>query len=64
MRKGIEGADVVLAVVSPDYIKSKNCGYEMKIAAESNMEIIPIIYGLPFSAWPPKQIGGMFVCKF
>ena len=57
MQKGVSGADVVIAVVSPAYIKSKNCGYEMALAAEKGKAIIPIMLGVPFNEWPPHQVG-------
>ena len=59
MRAGGEGADVVIAVVSPAYAKSTNCGYEMQLAAETQTPVVPIVFGIPFSEWPPAQIGGV-----
>lgn len=45
MRNGVENADVVLAVVSPEYIKSVNCGIEMELAAQCGKTVIPIMLG-------------------
>jgi hypothetical protein len=57
MQRGVEGADVVIAVVSPAYIKSVNCGYEMELAQKLGKPIIPVVLGVPFSEWPPARIG-------
>lgn len=57
MQRGVAGADVVIAVVSPAYVKSKNCGREMQLAKELEKTIVPVLYGLPFAQWPPQQIG-------
>ena len=57
MTNGISSSEVIVAVVSPSYVKSKNCGYEMKLAAEHKKTIIPIKFNIPFADWPPSQIG-------
>jgi len=57
MESGVSGADVIIAIVSPGYIKSKNCGFEMELAAKHNKTIIPIMYNVPFAEWPPASIG-------
>lgn len=57
MVKGVANADVIIAVVSPQYVKSKNCGFEMSLAAKYNKTIIPIKLGVPFDEWPPRRIG-------
>jgi len=57
MDAGIAGADVIVAVISPGYIKSKNCGFEMELASAHNKVIIPLMFGVPFSDWPPTRIG-------
>lgn len=57
MQRGVQGADVVVAVVSQAYIQSKNCGVEMGFAAETGTTVLPIVLGVPFSEWPPKQVG-------
>ena len=59
MQRGVSGADVVVAVVSPSYIQSQNCGREMQMAAATNTTVLPIVLGVPFSEWPPKQIGAV-----
>ena len=57
MQRGVAGADVVICVVSPAYIRSINCGYECALAAKMGKTIIPICLGVPFQEWPPKMIG-------
>ena len=57
MQKGVADADVVIAVVSPQYITSKDCGFEIQQAGELGKTIIPIMFGVPSDDWPPKKIG-------
>lgn len=57
MERGVAGADVIVAVVSPRYIKSANCGFEMELAAKLGKTVIPIMLGVPFAEWPPKKVG-------
>lgn len=57
MERGVAGADVIVAVVSPSYIKSANCGFEMELAAKLGKTVIPIMLGVPFAEWPPKKVG-------
>ena len=48
MESGVSNADVIIAVISPAYIKSKNCGFEMELAADealgplSSSEFLPL----------------------
>lgn len=58
MQRGVDGADVVVAVVSPAYIQSMNCGREMAMAVATGTAVLPVVLGVPFSAWPPTEIGG------
>jgi hypothetical protein len=57
MSRGVANADVIIAIVSPSYIKSGNCGFEMDLAYKCNKPVIPLVYNVPFAEWPPKQIG-------
>lgn len=57
MKRGVENADVIIAVVSPSYIGSTNCGYEMELARASGKPVIPVVLNVPFQEWPPRQIG-------
>ena len=57
MEAGVSNAEVIIAVVSPSYVKSKNCGFEMDLANKYGKTIIPIMFGVPFSEWPPAVIG-------
>ena len=45
--------------VTPSYIKSKSCGFEMAMASKYGKTVIPILYNVPFADWPPKKIGGV-----
>jgi hypothetical protein len=57
MQRGVQNADVIIAVVSPAYINSVNCGYEMEVAHAMGKPIIPVVLNVPFNEWPPKEIG-------
>jgi hypothetical protein len=57
MQRGVQNADVIIAVVSPAYIKSDNCGYEMEVAHAMGKPVIPVVLDVPFNEWPPKRIG-------
>lgn len=57
MQRGVENADVIIAVVSPSYIASANCGYEMEMAHKYGKPVIPVVLNVPFQEWPPQQIG-------
>jgi len=57
MRQGVADADVIIAVLSPQYVNSKNCGVEMGLAAEMGKTVIPLRFGLPLEEWPPLMIG-------
>ncbi len=43
IKRGIEGADMFLAVLSPDYWESPYCVGELRYASELNKKIIPIV---------------------
>jgi len=49
MERGVAGADVAIAVISPKYIQSNNCGFEMELAELHGKEVVLIVFGLPFS---------------
>jgi serine/threonine protein kinase len=57
MQRGAEKANVIIAVVSPAYINSVNCGYEMELAHALGKPVIPVVLNVPFSEWPPQRIG-------
>jgi hypothetical protein len=58
MDRGVAGADAIIAVVSPKYTQSKNCGFEMELCHKHKKEVIPIVLGLPFGDWCAlKKIG-------
>eukprot|EP00041_Stephanoeca_diplocostata_P011027 m.177904 g.177904 ORF g.177904 m.177904 type:complete len:1986 (+) comp18385_c0_seq1:286-6243(+) len=58
IERGIRRSDFVLAVVSPAYIQSPNCGFEMATAAEYKKKVIPLLYRLPYNEFPPAYVGG------
>ena len=57
MERGVTEADVIIAVVSPAYIASTNCGHEMELAHRLGKPVIPVVLNLPLEFWPPSQIG-------
>lgn len=57
MQRMVGSADIVIAVLSPAYVKSINCGYEMSLAGNLGKDIIPLVLDLPYTAWPPHTIG-------
>ena len=58
MDRGVSNADVVIAVVSPKYTQSKNCGFEIELCDKHQKEVIPLVLGLPFDDWCGlKKIG-------
>lgn len=50
--KGVEGADIFIPILSPDYIKSDICLKELRYAAQNHKRIIPIIYQDGFDTSP------------
>ena len=58
MERGVANADIIIAVISPKYTQSLNCGLEMELADRHGKEVIPIVLGLPFDDWKAlKKIG-------
>ena len=57
MEHGVQDADVVVAVMSPEYLESKNCGFELACASRFGIPVIPIKFGIPFEEWPPTKVG-------
>ena len=51
MELGVANADVIIAVVSPQCIESKNCRFELHLADKHQKEVIPVVLGLPFDDW-------------
>jgi len=61
---GITSADVVIACVSAEYVRSANCAKEMRLAHEHQIPVLPLMLGeMNFGAargpyaWPPSVIG-------
>ncbi len=44
IRKGIETANSVIFILSPEWAKSNECGKELKVAAEYNKRLFPIVW--------------------
>lgn len=58
IKKGIEGADVVIPIFSPDYFESDICKEELQYAADNHKRIIPIVYKEGFdSSLMPDSVG-------
>jgi len=61
-QKGIAAADVVVACVSHEYLRSANCGVEMRLSNELGKPVLPLMLGrIPFGPgdreWPPTKVG-------
>jgi hypothetical protein len=57
MERGVADSDVVIAVVTPSYIKSRACGFEMGYAHQYRKPLVPLKIGIPYTEWPPEKIG-------
>ncbi len=44
IQEGIEGANAVIFVISPDSVASKVCGQELEHAIQHNKRLIPLVY--------------------
>ncbi|MBZ0286965.1 MAG: TIR domain-containing protein, partial [Anaerolineae bacterium] len=44
IRGGIEAADAVIFVISPDSVRSKECRVELELALENNKRFVPLMY--------------------
>jgi formylglycine-generating enzyme required for sulfatase activity len=54
IEKGVEEADAFLAIVSPDWISSKVCQDELKIAVRNGKRLIPVVpCEIEWSSVPP-----------
>ncbi|MBI5666431.1 MAG: toll/interleukin-1 receptor domain-containing protein [Chloroflexi bacterium] len=53
---GIEGANAVVFVVSPDSLTSEYCGLEVNHALKNNKRLIPILYRQPGDVTVPAHI--------
>ena len=56
MEKMVAKCDVVLALVSPAFVKSKKCGYTLHTSADLNTPVLPILIS-PVQSWPPEVVG-------
>ncbi|GAB5492791.1 MAG: hypothetical protein Phog2KO_30060 [Phototrophicaceae bacterium] len=44
IERGIDGANIFLAILSPDYLESEHCLAELDHASKLNKRIIPVVY--------------------
>jgi WD40 repeat protein len=44
IRSGIEAAGSVIFVISPDFVRSKECRVELELALENNKRLVPVMY--------------------
>lgn len=66
IKKGIEGADVVIPIFSPEYFESDICKEELQYAVDNNKQVIPIVHaeGFDVSAMPAsvRDINWVYFC--
>jgi len=43
IRKGIEGSNSIIFILSPEWAKSNECAWELKVATEYNKRLFPIV---------------------
>jgi len=56
IQRGIDGADAMVAILSPNYLESEYCLMELDYAIRHNKRVVPIIYD-KFDGNPPSGIG-------
>lgn len=56
IERGIEGADAMLCVLSPEYMQSEYCLMELRHALALNKRIVPVVYN-KFEGDAPEGIG-------
>ncbi len=56
IERGIEGADTMICVLSPEYMQSEYCLMELAHGLKLNKRIVPIVYN-KFDGNPPNGIG-------
>ena len=59
MERGVRGCDIMIAVVSPRYVKSRNCGREMAFCHQYRKTLIPLMMGISPAEWPPTHVGNV-----
>ena len=53
--ESVERCDVMILIIDHNYVLSKNCVYEAKLAAELSKQTIPIL--VEKMVWPTKELG-------
>ncbi|MBC6934894.1 MAG: toll/interleukin-1 receptor domain-containing protein [Chloroflexi bacterium] len=56
IRSGIESANTVLFIISPDSLESEYCGLEVNYALKNNKRLVPILYRQPAGQTVPPHI--------
>lgn len=56
IRSGIESANTILFIISPDSLESEYCGLEVNYALKNNKRLVPILYRQPAGQTVPPHI--------
>lgn len=59
--KAIRETDVVLAIVSPEFTKSRQCGAEMAIANAYSKPVVSVTHRLNAKRYPPQLVGDTII---
>mmetsp|Transcript_46768 Transcript_46768/g.101575 ORF Transcript_46768/g.101575 Transcript_46768/m.101575 type:complete len:99 (+) Transcript_46768:644-940(+) len=53
IEEGISSSVVILALLSPEYVRSENCRREFQLATERRKLIVPVLVS-DLEVWPPR----------
>lgn len=56
IRSGIESANTILFIISPDSLESEYCGLEVNYALKNNKRLVPVLYRQPAGQTVPPHI--------
>jgi len=59
IQEGIEKADAIIFVMSPDFLTSMECMIELEVAEEFNKRLIPIVYRDPDVKMVPPSLASL-----
>ena len=59
IKRGLEGADALIAILSPDYLESPYCMMEVGYALELNKRVVPVIWKKIDGLDIPENIGSI-----
>jgi len=59
IRKGVEEANSVIFILSPEWAKSNECAKELQVAAEYNKRLFPIVYQPVDSKTIPAELASL-----